>query len=85
LAINLYELTLPCLFFLGSAISAWKWAVAGGIILIMEGIIICLLMAFFVSVHHSHMIFRAWDAAIIVFPPVISGIFFILSGRKPRR
>jgi hypothetical protein len=74
---------LPGLVFLASVVIPWIWEKPGGVLLILEGLFVCVAypMMFYPRFHISTVIYVLLTMG---FPPIVSGIIFLFVSRKPK-
>lgn len=77
----LIHTAMPGLVFLVSAIIAWKWETVGGVLLVLEGIM--------VLIAHAAMTYGRFPLLTIIFvllamalPPWVAGILFLANWRR---
>ena len=80
----LFHTAVPGLVFLASIIIAFRWAFAGGVFLIVEGLVVS--FAYSAIFGHCQKITIVFVILLMSLPLLVSGILLILScreGRKP--
>ncbi|HLV79624.1 MAG TPA: hypothetical protein VKT32_05055 [Chthonomonadaceae bacterium] len=82
-----HKALLPCglaaLVFLGSALLAWRWEAAGAVLLIAEGLLVCL--AYYpIGFLHGSLNTILFVLLTLATPPIVAGLLFFLSWRGMR-
>ena len=79
----LVHTSVPGLIFLGSAAIAWRWEMAGGILLLLEGLVVC--------GGYPLLTWSRFPTATIAFvlltmglPPLAAGVLFLVHRRNVR-
>jgi len=74
---------LPGLIFLGSAFIPWRWQLWGGIVLILEGLVV--LIGYPIMAHGRFELNMIISMLLtMALPPLISGILFVFVSQKRR-
>lgn len=78
----LLHTAVPGLVFLGSALMAWRWEPVGGVLLLLEGLIV--LIGYPLLTQHSRMPLSAkiFVELTMALPPLVSGILFLTASRR---
>ena len=74
------EMALPGLLFLASAIVVWQWERVGGIILIVESVLLLVIYPLFWS--YLTLDVKLLTLLVLAVPPLVSGILFIKAHRR---
>ena len=69
------HLTVPGLIFLAAALVAWRWEVAGGILLVVEGVL---------ALFYFPFAREPFGLLTLALPPVIAGVLFLIAGLTNR-
>src|SRR5579884_2782850 len=82
-----HKALLPCglaaLIFLGSALLAWRWEAAGAVLLIAEGLLVC--MAYYpIRFLHGSLSTACFVLLTLAAPPLMAGLLFFLNWRGMR-
>lgn len=77
----LLHTAVPGLVFLVSALIAWRWQAVGGVLLLLEGLVIA--VGYLLMVQHSRfsLLTRIQVDLMLALPPLVSGILFLAASR----
>jgi len=74
---------VPGLIFLASVITAWRWESVGGVILLLEGLFVCI--AYPTTMGKRFPLSTIFCVLVtMALPPLIAGLLFLVSRRKSR-
>jgi hypothetical protein len=79
----LYHSIFPGLIFLVSAIVAWRWGFIGGILLIVESLLV--FVAYPIMFGQMPLLIMVFTLLTLALPPLIAGLLFLVSHRTSKK